>query len=242
MGNAVKRATNYLRDPYLVRRIQEGFGVKQIIVSDPPLPDNQDPKAALNTAGTSSDIISNGVITVVTANGELKNAKNDWLSFIPKKRRPLKVPASMVPGSRTTSPNPASSPPSSPESDTAPEFPEVIVESHWFLDIYFRIATQLGYEPFYITFLPCIIWNVDSYVGRHFIISWCLSMYVGQACKTLFRWSRPASPPALRLEQNPNLETEFGFPSTHAIVSTVMPFFAVYCCFGRYDVSVYRFL
>ena len=225
MGNAVKRATDYLRDPYLVRRIQEGFGVKQILGDTvPPFPDSQSTNAALATG------ISNGVIS---ANGEQRNGKIDWLSFIPKKRRPLKVP-----GSRTTSPNPASSPPSSPESDTAPEFPEVIVESHWFLDLYFRIATQLGYEPFYITFLPYVIWNVDSYVGRHFIISWCLSMYVGQACKALFKWNRPASPPALRLEQNPNLETEFGFPSTHAIVSTVMPFFAVYCCFGRYDVSV----
>ena len=237
MGNTVKRVTDYLRDPYLVRRIQEGFGVKQITVSAPPAADSQEPKASLtasastgNSTSSSTDVRSDDVIF---ANGGPKNGKIDWLSSMTKKRRSLKVP-----GSRTTSPNPASSPPSSPESDTAPEFPDVIVESHSFLDIYFRIATELGYEPFYITFIPCMFWNVDSHVGHHFVIVWCLSMYVGQACKALFRWSRPASPPAVRLEQNPNLETEFGFPSTHAIVSTVIPFFVVYCCFGRYDVSV----
>ena len=236
MGNTVKRVTEYLRNPYLVRRIQESFGVKQITVSDPPVPVSQDPKAALTTTGTSTS--SDGKSDdVIFANGGLKNGKIDWLSSMPKKRRQLKAP-----GSRTTSPNPASSPPSSPESDTAPKFPEVLVESHPFLDIYFRIATELGYEPFYITFIPCMFWNMDSYMGHHIVIVWCLSMYVGQACKALFRWSRPASPPAFRLEQNPNLETEFGFPSTHAIVSTVMPFFVVYCCFGRYDVSVYRLI
>ena len=233
MGNTVKRATDYLRDPYLVRRIQEAFGVKQIIadtVSDPAatVSDTQDPKAALtaNSSSVRPDIS-------ISSNGGLMNGKIDWLTSMPKKRRRLKVP-----GCHTTSPSPASSSPSSPDSDNAPEFPEVIVESHPFLDVYFRIATELGYEPFYITFLPCVFWNVDSYVGHHFVIIWCLSMYVGQASKSLFKWKRPASPPALRLEQNPNLETEFGFPSTHAIVATVIPFFMVYCCFGRYDVSV----
>ena len=225
MGNTVKRATDYLRDPYLVRRVQEAFGVKQIIADTVSAPDTQDPKASVLSNGTTSD-------HSIFANGGLKNGKIDWLTSMPKKRRRVKVP-----GSRTTSPSPASSPPSSPDSDNAPEFPEVIIESHPFLDVYFRIATALGYEPFYITFLPFTFWNVDSYVMQHFVIVWCLSMYVGQACKALFKWNRPASPPAFRLEDNPGLETEFGFPSTHAIVSTVIPFFVVYFCFGRYDVS-----
>ena len=114
---------------------------------------------------------------------------------------------------------------------------EVIVESYPLWDIYFHLATELGYEPFYVTFLPMMLWNVDTLVARHVVMLWCLSMYVGQACKEVFKIKRPASPPALRLEQNPELETEYGFPSTHALVSTTIPFYYLYSCFGRYEVG-----
>lgn len=119
--------------------------------------------------------------------------------------------------------------------DEAP--PELVVKTFCLLDLFFRFASELGYEPFYITVMPFFIWNIDAYVGRVVIMLWCFSMYGGQAIKPLIRWPRPPSPPVIRLEQNPILEMEYGFPSTHATVCTTLPFYTLYMCCYRYDVS-----
>lgn len=115
--------------------------------------------------------------------------------------------------------------------------PELVVKTFFLIDLFFRFASELGYEPFYITVMPFFIWNVDAYVGRVVIMLWCFSMYAGQAIKPLVRWPRPASPPVIRLEQNPILEMEYGFPSTHATVCTTLPFFTLYLTYYRYEVS-----
>lgn len=142
----------------------------------------------------------------------------DWLISKTKVRRRLK--------SHSAGNSPGSS----------PEPPDVIeCECIALVDVYFRIATELGYEPFYITFFPILFWNIDSYLARHAVLLWCFSMYIGQASKALVKWKRPDSPPAIRLEQNSNLETEYGFPSTHTIVSTTVPFYCLYSCFNRYE-------
>ena len=178
-----------------------------------------------DTANSASNLISNGPIV----NGGFKNGGTiEWLASKTKVRHHLK------PSPSTTPPE---SSPSSPDVKDAPELPEIAVESIPVLDIFFRIATECGYEPFYITVLPFIMWNIDLTISRQAIFLWCLSMYVGQACKQLFKWKRPSCPPALRLENNPELETEYGFPSTHAIVSTTVPFYYLYRSYGRYQVS-----
>ena len=212
MGNTVRRAVDYLEDPYLVRKIQERFGVKQI---------QQPSKAAVEDGHAA------GTVHAVE-NGSVPNrgAGLKWLAS--KTRKRLKQPG---PSSAATSP------PSSPESEKSVQFPDIIVETLPVLDIFFRLATELGYEPFYITFFPFLVWNVDTSMARHTMMVWCFSMYVGQASKSLFRRKRPSSPPAIRLEQNPDLETEYGFPSTHAIVSTTVPFYIAYFLFTRYNVS-----
>lgn len=107
------------------------------------------------------------------------------------------------------------------------------------IDYFFRFATELGYEPFYITVIPFFIWNIDSFVGRQAVLLWSISMYTGQALKPLIRWPRPPSPPVIRLEHNPILEQEYGFPSTHSIVSTILPFYTLYLTQGRYEVGSY---
>jgi len=213
----VKRATDYLRDPYLVRSIQETFGVRQIVI----------PPATSESGSSSADE------SATEANGGLMNGRLEWLTSV-KVRRRLKRSLSISPCESI------SSSPSTSDSET-PEFPSnIVIESVSLLDIYFRLATELGYEPFYITFLPCMFWNFDVYVARHVVILWCISMYVGQACKAVFKWKRPSSPPVFRLEDNPKLEAEYGFPSTHAIVSTVIPFYYLYSCVFRYEVRRYR--
>ena len=115
--------------------------------------------------------------------------------------------------------------------------PGEVVETWPLVDIYFKLATELGYEPFYITVMPFLLWNFDTVIVRHAILLWGMSMYIGQAAKNVFKMSRPSCPPAVRIEQNLNMEREYGFPSTHAIVCTVMPFYLVYLSFWRYEVS-----
>lgn len=257
MGNALDNAVDYLKDPFLVRRIQEYFGVTQITLEGEDAT-NSEPTATTTTIGSDGDKTANPERKYspssedsnregARSTGEIEKKGHrrlssrdsnsdssggntiEWLKSNIKVRKRLK-----------SSPSPVHSRTASPEPETTPPAPiEVIVESYPLLDIYFRLAAELGYEPFYVTFLPMMVWNVDTLVARHVVILWCISMYVGQACKQFFKLRRPDSPPALRLEQNPDLETEYGFPSTHAIVSTTIPFYYLYSCFGRYEVCVH---
>ena len=132
---------------------------------------------------------------------------------------------------------PGTSPNNSPDEKTPPfPFPGYALKTNPVVDVYFRFATELGYEMFYITVFPLFHYNVDTVLFRQMIILWCLSMYVGQALKAVFCWKRPPSPPVLRLENNPVLEEEYGFPSTHAIVSTTTPFHLLFASYQRYNV------
>ena len=247
MGNTLEGAVAYLKDPFLVRRIQEYFGVTQITLEEESTGATGDQSPPDNNNDEGVNPTSSGGDPLTKKKGHRRLSSRDsnsdpngtavagsaysieWLKSNIKVRKRLRSSPSPVP-SRTASPE--------PENTTTPIPVEVIVESYPLLDIYFRLAAELGYEPFYITFLPAMLWNVDSLVARHVVIIWCFSMYVGQACKQLFKIRRPNSPPALRLEQNPDLETEYGFPSTHAIVSTIVPFYYLYSCFGRYVVCI----
>ena len=192
MLDSLNRCVTYLRDPFLVRRIQEALGVREIKNTTAC-----DPQTNKKDHGTVDWLVSNAI----------------------KVRRRLKTP------------------PDSATPVSSPEPPDIECECISFVDVYFRIAKEFGYEPFYITFFPILFWNVDSYVARHATFMWCASMYIGQAMKALVKWKRPSCPPAIRLEQNSNLETEYGFPSTHAIVSTTVPFYCLYMCWERYEVK-----
>lgn len=214
MGNSVRAAVDYLQDPQLVRGIQERLGVKRIVTGKTP-----DSKS--NGGPASEDRGGKRAREGTTANGSVVNGSGKNLGWLATKRRKrLRHPVS-----------PHLSPISSPE----PE--DIIVETIPALDIFFKLATELGYEPFYITVLPFLIWNVDTLMTRHMVVLWIGSMYIGQACKALLKVRRPACPPAIRLEVNPSLETEYGFPSSHATVSTTIPFYAAYRAFLRYNVS-----
>ena len=258
MANALENAVEYLKDPFLVRRIQEYFGVTQITLEDdggaaPGGSIDGSDSATNNSDGEDANYREGSIRSGANENPNKKKGHRrlssrdsnsdpngavastntiDWLKSNIKVRKRIKSSPSPV-NSRTASPEPEQKVQSS--GSTTPI--EVIVESYPLLDIYFRLATELGYEPFQVIFFTMMMWNVDTVVARHVLILWCLSMYVGQASKQLFRLKRPNSPPALRLEQNPDLETEYGFPSTHAVVSTTFPFYCLYSCFGRYEVT-----
>jgi hypothetical protein len=241
MGNVVQ----YLRDPALVRKIQEALGVREIRIE---VKENipKGARSAFDSQSSSSDEAEDGKPGAISegdsrsdavfaasevSNSTISNGGSSlsWLSQKAKirHRRSISNPPPLPSGSDQEA--------SSIENIKGAQ--TVIVETISFLDIYFRLATELGYEPFYITFLPFVYWNVDTYLGRYMVITWCFSMYIGQGAKQLFKIKRPASPPAIRLEDNPSLETEYGFPSTHATVGTTIPFCLAYNLMWRYQVS-----
>ncbi|KAL4656341.1 sphingosine-1-phosphate phosphatase 1-like [Arapaima gigas] len=109
---------------------------------------------------------------------------------------------------------------------------EFLIENN-LLYYLFSFGTELGNELFYITFFPFCIWNVDPFVGRRLILVWVWVMYLGQCTKDVVRWSRPASPPVIKLEVFYN--SEYSMPSTHAMSGTAIPFSLFLLTYGRWQ-------
>ena len=131
MGNTVKRVTDYLRDPYLVRRIQETCGVREIVRL-------QASEAAPSNANERTTKENGRVET----NGGLINTGLGWLTSVNARRRRLKRFPSISPYANIS--------PSSSDSDT-PELSElpnkIVIESVSLFDIYFRLpALPAGYK------------------------------------------------------------------------------------------------
>lgn len=246
MGNVVQ----YLKDPALVRRIQEALGVHEIRIEVRP-ENSKDVKSVFDSQSSSSaedssedspkpksssksTLPPNANSVPLSLKKETSSNSLSWLTQKAKTRRNIRPPPPQAAAATRTQE------PSSIENIKGAE--TVVIETISFLDIYFRLATELGYEPFYITFLPFVYWNIDTYLGRYMVITWCFSMYIGQGAKQLFKIRRPASPPAIRLEDNPSLETEYGFPSTHATVGTTIPFCLAYNLVWRYEVWLFSLL
>lgn len=204
-----------LRDPALVEKLQEKCGVR--VISEVK---KEDILKESNNERLSTKSLVNGAIAKLATQPVIRKQSR-------RKQPGVKI------DSLSSSPDTASPP---------PEFPDIIVETYPLVDFYFKFASELGYEPFYIIFLSLLHWNIDSYVFRHLVILWALSMYVGQALKTIIKWPRPPAPPIVRLEENMKLEFEYGFPSTHATVSTTLPFYLLYMVYWRYEVSYHTVL
>lgn len=111
---------------------------------------------------------------------------------------------------------------------------EFLIENR-FLYYLFTFGTELGNELFYITFFPFVIWNVDAFVGRRLIMVWVWVMYLGQCTKDVIGWSRPASPPVVKVEVFYN--SEYSMPSTHAMSGTAIPFALFFMTYGRWEVK-----
>ncbi|KAJ0063183.1 hypothetical protein NL108_013365 [Boleophthalmus pectinirostris] len=109
---------------------------------------------------------------------------------------------------------------------------EFIIENR-FLYYLFTFGTELGNELFYITFFPFVMWNIDAFVARRIITVWAWVMYLGQCTKDLLGWSRPASPPVVKVEMFYN--SEYSMPSTHAMSGTAIPFALFYMTLGRWE-------
>ncbi|XP_028251624.1 sphingosine-1-phosphate phosphatase 1-like [Parambassis ranga] len=112
---------------------------------------------------------------------------------------------------------------------------EFLIENR-FLFYLFTFGTELGNELFYITFFPFVMWNVDAFVGRRLIMVWVWVMYLGQCTKDVIGWSRPASPPVVKVEMFYN--SEYSMPSTHAMSGTAIPFSLFFMTLGRWEYPV----
>uniref|UniRef100_A0AAZ1XX73 Sphingosine-1-phosphate phosphatase 1 n=1 Tax=Oreochromis aureus TaxID=47969 RepID=A0AAZ1XX73_OREAU len=109
-----------------------------------------------------------------------------------------------------------------------------------FLYYLFTFGTELGNETFYITFFPFITWNVDAFISRRLIMVWVWVMYLGQCTKDVLGWSRPASPPVVKVEVFYN--SEYSMPSTHAMSGTAIPFALYFMTYGRWEDVIAGFL
>ncbi|KAM4633234.1 sphingosine-1-phosphate phosphatase 1-like [Polymixia lowei] len=106
-----------------------------------------------------------------------------------------------------------------------------------FLFYLFTFGTELGNEMFFIVFFPFLFWNVDALVSRRLIVVWAWNLFVGQSTKDLIRWSRPASPPVVKVEVFYN--SEYSMPSTHAMTGTAIPFSLFLLSYGRWQYSFF---
>ncbi|XP_051942485.1 sphingosine-1-phosphate phosphatase 1-like isoform X1 [Hippocampus zosterae] len=112
---------------------------------------------------------------------------------------------------------------------------EFVAENR-FLYYLFTLGAELGNEPFYLSFFPFLLWNVDALVSRRLIMVWVCVMYLGQCTKDVLRWSRPASPPVVKVEMF--YDCEYGMPSTHAMSGTAIPFALFFLTRGRWQYSL----
>ncbi|KAM9840179.1 sphingosine-1-phosphate phosphatase 1-like [Aulostomus maculatus] len=102
-----------------------------------------------------------------------------------------------------------------------------------FLFYLFTFGTELGNEMFFIIFFPFLYWNIDALVSRRLIVVWAWNLFVGQSTKDMVRWSRPASPPVVKVEVFYN--SEYSMPSTHAMTGTAIPFCLFMLSYGRWQ-------
>ncbi|XP_011500152.1 PREDICTED: sphingosine-1-phosphate phosphatase 1-like [Ceratosolen solmsi marchali] len=100
----------------------------------------------------------------------------------------------------------------------------------------FLFGTELGDEVFYLTFIPFWFWNIDGSAGRKIVLVWATIMSIGQALKDIICWPRPSSPPVARLQKKWSLE--YGMPSTHAMIGVSIPFSVILFTMNKYNYSI----
>ncbi|KAM6906717.1 sphingosine-1-phosphate phosphatase 1-like [Lycodopsis pacificus] len=213
---------NYLQDPCHVARFQYVCGVKGTFPVEPAKPDNSGEdcpglRKRVHQGGPSSDFgVGNGAAGDATAppvNG-------------------MQADGSVVPDVADVNPDTARAKPLRRNSLTGDVGQEFLIQNK-FLFYLFTFGTELGNEMFFIVFFPFLFWNIDTLVSRRLIVVWAWNLFVGQSTKDMVRWSRPASPPVVKVEVFYN--SEYSMPSTHAMTGTAMPFCLFMLTYGRWQ-------
>ena len=99
----------------------------------------------------------------------------------------------------------------------------------------FSFGAWLGSDAFYFILFSMVISNLSWWVSRRVLLTWAITMYIGQAAKELLKWPRPSEPPVVRMERRYLME--YGMPSTHAMVGTLIPFTFLIGTWNHYEVN-----
>ncbi|KAJ4929092.1 hypothetical protein JOQ06_004712 [Pogonophryne albipinna] len=206
---------NYLQDPRHVARFQKVCGVKGTFPVKPSEPDRgeSEPESpVLRKRGPDSSVV-NG------ASGDAKGMQGDITAG---------------PEAPSVDPDTTRAKPLRKNSLTGDVGQEFLIHNK-FLFYLFTFGTELGNEMFFIVFFPFLFWNIDALVSRRLIVVWAWNLFVGQSTKDMVRWSRPASPPVVKVEVFYN--SEYSMPSTHAMTGTAIPFCLFMLTYGRWQYS-----
>ncbi|DBA69260.1 TPA: hypothetical protein ACH3X2_013000 [Trebouxia sp. C0005] len=108
---------------------------------------------------------------------------------------------------------------------------------NWLLTILFDLSSRTVSVPFYVTFLPSLIWSGEAELGTRLALLMGLCLYVGNAMKDLISAPRPFGSEykgnkvrligGSELEANVNAQ-EYGLPSSHTMNSLCLNFFVVH--------------
>ncbi|XP_045916894.1 sphingosine-1-phosphate phosphatase 1-like [Micropterus dolomieu] len=208
---------NYLQDPCHVARFQQFCGVKGTFPVKPTNPDSGQPQSdcpGLRKRVQQEVSVENGATGDSTA--QLNGMQGDSTAGLDG-----------TPAAETIRAKPLRK--NSLTGDVGQEF----LIHNKFLFYLFTFGTELGNEMFFIIFFPFLFWNIDALVSRRLIVVWAWNLFVGQSTKDLVRWSRPASPPVVKVEVFYN--SEYSMPSTHAMTGTAIPFCVFMLTYGRWQ-------
>ncbi|XP_034053663.1 sphingosine-1-phosphate phosphatase 1-like [Gymnodraco acuticeps] len=206
---------NYLQDPRHVARFQKVCGVKGTFPVKPSEPDRaeSEPESpVLRKRGPDSSVVNGAAGDAKGMQGDI-TAGPDFPSVDPDTTRAKPLRKNSLTG------------------DVGQEF----LIHNKFLFYLFTFGTELGNEMFFIVFFPFLFWNIDALVSRRLIVVWAWNLFVGQSTKDMVRWSRPASPPVVKVEVFYN--SEYSMPSTHAMTGTAIPFCLFMLTYGRWQYS-----
>lgn len=229
MANFVKtfvQICNYLQDPELVARFQHFCGVEGTFPDAPNAPDSgvSEPdhpglRKRVRQGAQSSDA---GV-----GNGAAGDGPTPQVNGMLGDDTTGPDGSAAAADSETTIAKPLRR--NSLTGDSGQEF----LIHNKFLFYLFTFGTELGNEMFFIIFFPFVLWNIDALVSRRLIVVWAWNLFVGQSTKDMIRWSRPASPPVVKVEVFYN--SEYSMPSTHAMTGTALPFCLFMLTYGRWQ-------
>lgn len=94
-----------------------------------------------------------------------------------------------------------------------------------FFDWYFFIASVLGEEVFFISFIPFCLWNVSRQVALHLTFLLAFSVGGGNMLKNFLQSPRP--PHKVIWVHKGNPEPDPGFPSTHTMTAFTIPWYLI---------------
>jgi len=88
------------------------------------------------------------------------------------------------------------------------------------VETFFELITHTGTSIFFLLVLPAVYWCWDTAIGRRVVILFLLSVWFTQWLK---EWWQHPRPPAISPEVQAAVDApDFGIPSGHALVTTVL--------------------